>query len=243
MIDLALRQRGAFSPRALFRDGAAGAWYDPSDLASMAQNGDGTVAAAVDQPVALLRDKSGNGNHALHNSASVNSRPMLRRDGAGRLCLEFDGVDDELRVAFACPNPWDRLSAIRQLSSAGSDRIFGAVAAVSSLAQGGTAPDIFINDGGGFLNNGGAAIGANVVVAERHDGANSRLAVNGGAAATGDIGANAADGISLGSAGTAVGGRFGHFRLYGVLMIGRALGDAETARLRRFMAARAGVAL
>jgi hypothetical protein len=51
---------GAFatwSPAILFGAGANGAWYDPSDLSSMFQDAEGSVPAAVNQPVGLLLDK------------------------------------------------------------------------------------------------------------------------------------------------------------------------------------------
>lgn len=47
---------GAFTPAANFADGADGAWYDPSDdAANLASGG---VRAGVDDPVAVLLDKS-----------------------------------------------------------------------------------------------------------------------------------------------------------------------------------------
>lgn len=83
----------AFSPASLFSNGERGAWYDPSDLSSMFQNSDATGAAAVDQPVGYIADKSGNGNHAIQ--ATSTKRPILKETG-GLYYLEFDGVDDGL---------------------------------------------------------------------------------------------------------------------------------------------------
>tara|TARA_R110001632_G_scaffold16834_1_gene54089 strand:- start:456 stop:1247 length:792 start_codon:yes stop_codon:yes gene_type:complete len=82
-----------FSPASLFAGGERGAWYDPSDLSSMFQLSDGTVAAAVNQPVGYIADKSGNGNHAIQ--ATATKRPILKESG-GLYYLEFDGVDDGL---------------------------------------------------------------------------------------------------------------------------------------------------
>jgi len=85
-----------FIPSVLFANGEEGAWYDPSDLASMFQSSDGTTAAVVDQPVGYIRDKSGNGNHAIQ--ATSDKRPTLRQSGS-LYYLEFDGANDCLATS------------------------------------------------------------------------------------------------------------------------------------------------
>ena len=77
-----------FSPQALFSTGDSGVWLDVSDLSSMFQLSDGTTAAAVDSPVGYIRDKSGNGNHAIQ--ATSTRRPVLRQ-ADGLYYLDFDG--------------------------------------------------------------------------------------------------------------------------------------------------------
>lgn len=65
-----------FSPILLFTAGEQGAWYDPSDLTSMFQDSAGTTpVTAVGQPVGLMLDKSGRGNHATQSTAAA--RPVL----------------------------------------------------------------------------------------------------------------------------------------------------------------------
>ena len=85
--------RGA-AIKALFKDGKQGVWYDPSDKSTLFQDVAGTVPVTKDgDPVRLILDKSGNGNHAIApNSAS---RPMYKTDGTLHW-LDFDGVDDFL---------------------------------------------------------------------------------------------------------------------------------------------------
>jgi phage tail P2-like protein len=61
--------------RPLFADGEAGAWYDFGDLSTMFQDVAGSIPAALEQPVALVRDKSGRGNHLVQ--ATVAARPVL----------------------------------------------------------------------------------------------------------------------------------------------------------------------
>ena len=69
--------RNSFTPARLFSSGAKGAWYDPSDYSSLCQDSAGaTPVTAAEQPVGLMRDKSGNGNHA--SQATTASRPVLR---------------------------------------------------------------------------------------------------------------------------------------------------------------------
>lgn len=81
-----------WTPSALFR-GAAGAWYDPSDLSTLFQNSNGTTAVAVGDPVGKILDKSGNGNHLTQ--ATSGSRPLLQQS-AGLYYLDFDGTDDHM---------------------------------------------------------------------------------------------------------------------------------------------------
>ena len=56
---------GGFSPSALFAGGTEGAWFDPSDIDTLFQDSAGTTpVTTAGQPVGLMLDKSGNGNHA-----------------------------------------------------------------------------------------------------------------------------------------------------------------------------------
>ena len=81
----------------LFANGEQGVWYDPSDLSTLFQDSAGTVpVTSVEQPVGLILDKSGNGNHASQPTAT--SRPILQQDENGKYYLRFDGVDDHLSI-------------------------------------------------------------------------------------------------------------------------------------------------
>jgi hypothetical protein len=86
-----------FSLRSALFAGTQGVWYDPSDLSTVFQDAAGTIAGAVDQPVGLILDISGNDNHA--SQAVSGDRPTLRSSG-GLYWLEFvAGVNDELRTS------------------------------------------------------------------------------------------------------------------------------------------------
>ena len=85
-----------FDPMTLFAGGKQGVWYDPSDKSTLFQDVAGTVPVTKDgDPVALIRDKSGNGYHATQSVST--SRPLYKTDGILHWLL-FDGVDDFLRV-------------------------------------------------------------------------------------------------------------------------------------------------
>lgn len=233
--------RRRFSPRALFANGDQGAWYDPSDLSTMFQDLAAAVPAAVGAPVARINDKSGRGNNA--GQATASARPVLRQDAGGRFYLEFDGVDDRLlTAAFAMDNGWDRMSALRQAGWASGRRIFAAGSGgVGLLQQSGTSPGLALFDGSLGPTSNGAAVGAAAVLFERHAGAASQLAVNSGAAATGNAGTTAASGVSIGADPGGSNAAAIHF--YGLCQIKAALGAAQVAALRSFYAAKAGVAL
>ncbi len=81
----------SWRPTALFTAGIKGGWYDPSDMATMWQDYQGTIPAAVGQPVGKISDKSGNGAHAIQGGSPA-ARPILRSSG-GRNYLEFTGVE------------------------------------------------------------------------------------------------------------------------------------------------------
>ena len=72
----AIAKAVGFTPRSLFTSGEQGVWYDPSDFSTMFQDAAGTIpVTAVEQPVGLMKDKSGRGNHATQ--ATTTSRPVL----------------------------------------------------------------------------------------------------------------------------------------------------------------------
>ena len=86
--------RRGFSPASLFAGGTEGAWYDPSDLTTLFQDAAGTTpVTASGQPVGLMLDKSGNGNHAVQATSA--KRPTYTA-GSGLHWLAFDGVDDAI---------------------------------------------------------------------------------------------------------------------------------------------------
>lgn len=64
----------------LFQNGEQGAWYDPSDISTLFQDAAGTTpVTSTGDPVGLMLDKSGNGNHATQAVSAA--RPIYRTDG------------------------------------------------------------------------------------------------------------------------------------------------------------------
>ena len=83
-----------FDPASLFAGGTEGAWYDPSDLSTLFQDSAGTTpVTASGQPVGLMLDKSGNGNHAIQ---AISAKRPIYTEGSGLAWLAFDGVDDAM---------------------------------------------------------------------------------------------------------------------------------------------------
>ena len=79
--------------------GSLGLAYDPSTPEGLFQDVDGAVPVAADgDPVALMRDRSGQGHDAVQPDPA--RRPVWRTDGA-RGWLAFDGADDEMQVPAA----------------------------------------------------------------------------------------------------------------------------------------------
>lgn len=229
----------AFSPADLFAASEVGVWYDPSDLSSMFQDSAGTTPAVVDQPVGRINDKSGNGYDATQTTTA--SKPVLRQDGSGNYYLEHDGVDDWLRALFTIAQPWDRVSAFRQISWAAFRRIMGGGSTTAgSLLQRTSSPTLALFSSSVF-NVSGPAIGSNAIFTERHNGASSRGATNSNAYTTGNAGTTAPGGVTIGA--NYQGAEASSVYFYGAAMIGRALTDTETSDLRSFMASKAGVTL
>lgn len=103
-LNLSMSGRGrgrAGPPASLFANGEQGLWLDPSDLSTLFQDDAGTTPVTSDgDPVGLVLDKSGRGNHL--SQATLASRPVYRTDGTLHW-LEFDGVDDWLVTTEVLP--------------------------------------------------------------------------------------------------------------------------------------------
>jgi len=85
--------------RALFANNQQGVWYDPSDFSTLFQDSAGaTPVTAVEQPVGLMRDKSGRNNHASQITAA--SRPVV--SARVNLLTKTEQFDDAAWVKTGC---------------------------------------------------------------------------------------------------------------------------------------------
>jgi len=130
----------AYDPLALFANGESGAWYDPSDITTLFQDSEGTTPVTEDgQPVGLMLDKSGNGNHTTQ---SVSSKRPTYRSIDGLQWIEADGIDDFLSTApvsgiatdadgmslmMAVRSTGSRAVLVSQYDSSASNRNFSSV--------------------------------------------------------------------------------------------------------------------
>lgn len=102
-----------------------GAIYDPSNLASLFQDSAGTLpVTGVAQPVGLVLDTSGNGNHLTQTTPTA--RPTYQIVD-GKPCIVGDGVDDYLKTGVQIPAGPDRSTflavAARMISETVDNRI------------------------------------------------------------------------------------------------------------------------
>jgi len=255
LASLGVRRR-AFSPAALFAAGEIGLWYDPSDLASVFQDAVGAVPGVIDAPVGLVRDKSGRGNHATQPNDA--QRPVLRQTADGRSYLDFDGVDDCLGFgALTSGAGWTLAAACEADALVTTSKPYDASAPVVGGWQGGNVQDVSIglrDDGassalslyaedgsvGEELRAGAVTVGSAYVVTGESGAGGTRARLNGGDWA---IGSGSRDDLRIEGVGRFGGSRWLDGRIYALVAIGRALGDAEADGLARWIAGKAGVAL
>jgi hypothetical protein len=231
---------GAFTPALA----SPSSWYDPSDISTLFQDSAGTTpVTAHGDPVGRMLDKSGNGNHL--SQATAASRPLYQVSGAEKYLL-FDGIDDALSGTIAgMALPFDRISAIRQITWVAGDRIFATgVSDAGWLIQRTSSPIIEVRDGiNTVVQSGGLAIGANGVVTERHVAANSQLAVNNGAYSSGNAGSTAPGTTLIIGAGVAAGTNGSNIRYYGSTSKVGQFTTEQIALIRTWLGAKCGLSL
>lgn len=229
-----------FEPGELFSSAEAGAWYDPSDVATLWKDTGGTdPVTAPGDAVARIDDKSGNGRHLTQDT--VANRPTYQVDASDKSYLLFDGVDDYLALSWAQPLPFDRVSAVRQISWTVGRRIY-AQGSSGLLLQRLSSPEITIHDGiNDVVKTGDLALGANGIVTEKHVANAQMIAINNGSYVGGNAGANTMAGTF--AVGAANGGSSAsNIRIYGMLMR-EPLTDGEISKARAWLAGKAGVNL
>jgi hypothetical protein len=226
-----------FTPLDLFQSGEQGVWYDPSDLTTLFQDDAGTTPVTSDgDPVGLMLDKSGNGNHATQSVSA--SRPTYRNDGTLHW-LEGDGIDDMLVSAnFGLSQPLS--ITVGAVANNSSDFILdGLVTNSSSLIT--TAGTIRLRAGVNLLNNVPFTLGQKTVIKAVIDGENSEIGFNNDTSTTGNAGPSDMEGVTLMSGGG--GTNYLDGNIYGVVVVDRVITSGESSNTTSYMAEKAGVTL
>lgn len=251
--DLGLNNGQVFSPAAFFSASEQGAWYDPSDLSSMFQESTGVTPAVVGQPVGLILDKSGRGNHATQATAAA--RPTLRQAAGGQYYLEFDGVDDSLVGALPSGDYiYHTLGSAAAMRSVADD--FKQLVALGNI--GNATPrlrnypisslwnTLMTNDAGSSASlESVTAADTSAHVHLHNSGASSRRyrvdsVVATAAAASGAMTINA---IGLGAKLDGGAGDYGQLNLYQTVLVAAVITSAQEASLAAYLAVKGGVTL
>lgn len=248
----------SWSPIEMFSGGVPGAWYDPSDLSTLFQDTGGTTpVTATGQPVGLMLDKSGNGNH-IAQAASV-SRPTYQTDGTLHW-LEFDGANDFMGAPSVDMSATDKLTAMVGVAmNNGPTVVFFELSESNNGADGTfwigrTSADSYrtISRGDARISaSQGASTPANFppsthsVIATTHDisGDLSRIRADGGPAwsqGTGDKGGGNFRNDSL-FLGMRAGNSFPlDGKIFGVVLVGKLSTDAEISDAEAYLAIKTG---
>lgn len=248
-------RRGGFSPASLFALGEQGAWYDPSDLSTMFQDAAGTIpVTSSGQPVGLIRDKSGRGNHA--SQATAGSRPTYTEAGTLRY-LVFDGVDDSLVAGSVSFTSTDKMTVFAGITKL-SDTTGALVEHPPSFPTNGFAMFAPLNPGDITFRSAGATTQSNasktsipapvsaVVTGIGDIGGNlSRLRYNGAVAFSNNT---AQGGGNYGTGLLHIGRRAGASlpfggRMYGLIIRAVASTAAEISNTEQYLSAKSGVTL
>lgn len=224
----------------LFSGGEQGAWYDPSDITTLFQDEDGTMPITTSgQLVALMLDKSGNGNHATQPTAS--QRPVYHTDGKLHW-LEFDGVDDRIHISEGAllddSNDFSVFAGVTGLPPF-SDTAFPRVLYCVSLGEG---INLQINYSGGGRVQAGIR-GTPAVRSDKLVGGiptvlrynNTQLIINGEVQSSLPHGGQTSTGD-----GTVLGGRVGnmgnaHLLFYGSILLQDATNQSDTLSVLSFL--------
>ena len=144
-----------FTPLSLFAAGEQGAWYDPSDFSTLFQDAAGTTpVTAVDQPVGLMRDKSGRGNHAFQSTSA--NRPVLKVDANGCYYLLANGTNTAMQtnsIDFTGTDKMTAVAGVRKLSDTARGIVFEAPGGFNVNAPASNSPTYSV------YNSGSAGVG------------------------------------------------------------------------------------
>ena len=248
--------------KSLFANNEQGFAYDSNDLSTMFQDAAGTIpVTGAGQPVGLIKDKSGNNNHAFATSSAT--RPILRQNTITKAYyLEFDGSDDFLvtsNINFTATDKVSLFAGVRKLSDANIGSVFGLSSAPLSASgvfemytpqtvggegfayysRGASTRSVVLAQGlkapVGFILSAQTDIANNTVICKINQ---TLAAVTAGSLGDGSFSNNP---LFIGRRGGTSLPFNGH--IYSLIGFGRLTTDAETVALEKLIAKNTGVAL
>ena len=237
--------------RSLFSAGEQGVWYDPSDFSTLFQDAGTTPVTAAGQTVALMRDKSGRGNHLTLTNCT------LQTDTSGLNYIAFNGTTSSAVTAaidFTATDKMTVVAGIRKLNATAAFNVFLETGANGVSGFGIFAPDSNNNDYAFWLKGQSRATAGSYVapisnvLSVRHDcsqataATQTRPRVNGtplsGAGTISAAGNFANEAIHLGArAGTSL---FFNGRLYSLIARGALSTDAQIVNTERYVNSKTG---
>ena len=225
---------GPINPATLFGGGMKGGYYNFTDAASLAINADGTGGVpAVGSACRSVLDLSPNGNRLRNTVSSVTRRANgIETSGTNYGLFNMAGFGDWPSI----PDPFEVIACIEQIGFAGTDRrILNSGPSVPwCLVQGTASGKVRFQDTT-YGTEVSVGIGTEFVIDGYFSGADTTIAVNGGAMAASIGFGQPLSGIILGSddgGNNATQTRFKH-----LLAIGRALTTAERTGVALWMQA------
>jgi hypothetical protein len=235
----------------VFSNGELGVFFDPSDEATLFKDTAGTVPVTADGDlVALMRDKSGNNNHATQSDSS--SRPAFRTNGT-LSWLESSGTQGfEFPSVSLASDAVDSMSAVMVTGGAGAYR------AIWSGRGSSTAGDIiYATNGNDWEYWSGDGANFNSKLGTRTVNLNEAVTIHTSRSSNGNKSIDA-DGTVVSDTGVTVGTTSGPNRLlvggntteaqsfgmsglfYAFIMLNRNLTPAEIVEVKQYMAEKSG---
>ena len=218
---------GPFVMSSLFASGEKGGYYDFTDGAKLAVNGDGTGGTpSVGSACKWAIDLSPNNNHLRNTVSSVTRRTNgIETSGTGYGLYNLPSLGHSWANL---PEPYEIICCLEQISYAGADRriLAGDANGTWYLLQGAATGEVRFY-AGGYGNAMAAGLGTEFTVDGTFAGTGRQQSLNGGALSTSGVGNTSISGIALGS--TDAGNSPAPIRFKRMLIIGRVLTSVERA--------------
>lgn len=175
--------------------------YSPP-TANMAAHYDASISSSVTIATGVSQwdDLSGNNRHLLQ--ASGTKQPTYSGSGITSKLI-FDGSNDTMQASWGLTQPTTIYLVAKQVTWPGGTRYLfdGAVANNMIIYQNTSSPRIALYAGAVLGDNAGATIGQMVVITAVFNSTSSSLSVNDNTKVSGNAGAAAGAGITVGSIG------------------------------------------